>query len=498
MKFRFLFFILLASYNGLPTEENPNNWKKVKPCKNWRSLEDWSTGHKGNLEFIIPEDKKGWKVRIMFNQNCTILQAANAKTTPGSNQTHDSMLWMLSNKDFNPVLKRGEIFLIKDVICSHNEVKSKNQTGKVMAAVLDEGIDICNKNSPPSLRSTDETTTLSPKKKNAQKVGTHCGARVESGHSWNKGQNGKLFITFPVDVEEWTVELVLDRLVNKLDVHQGVVNTQDGLTYIITNRNYNGKNSAEATLQLTWQIKFDVGVGAPEVVAVSLVRVDCGAEVVPTNQIRVVTKYKKEMAVVLTTTKEPIEMEAVSTTTKEPIEMEVVSITTKEPMQMEVVSTTTKEPREMEVVSTTTNKPIDMEVVSSTTKEPIQMEVVSTTTNEPREMEVVSTTTTEPIEIEVVSMTTKDSIETDIGSTRTRNSTEKDVVSKEPIEMEVESATTKYRIEMEAVSTITEEPIKMEVVSTKDPAEMKVVSTTIRKPRKMEVGSTLIKNQLKW
>ena len=40
-------------------------------------MDKWSAGHKGKLEFVVPEDKNGWEILLTFDKPCKRLEVSN-------------------------------------------------------------------------------------------------------------------------------------------------------------------------------------------------------------------------------------------------------------------------------------------------------------------------------------------------------------------------------------------------------------------------------------
>ena len=51
--------------------------------KTWKVVDKWSAGHKGKLEFVVPEDKNGWEILMTFDKPCKRLEVRNWLTING-------------------------------------------------------------------------------------------------------------------------------------------------------------------------------------------------------------------------------------------------------------------------------------------------------------------------------------------------------------------------------------------------------------------------------
>lgn len=91
--------------------------------------------------------------------------------------------------------------------------------------------------------------------------GTSACIKFSNGHSWNRGQDGNVKLTFPIAVDNWEIQLEFDNSVDHLDFYHGqiaYVKSSD-TTFYVKNENWNGVQKVGGVVESGWQAHFPDG-----------------------------------------------------------------------------------------------------------------------------------------------------------------------------------------------------------------------------------------------
>jgi len=113
--------------------------------------------------------------------------------------------------------------------------------------------------------------------------GTQDCIQFNNGYSWNQGQNGKITLTFPQDVQNWEIILKFNNSVNSLSVYQGETQRTDSTTFSVKNKSYNGNKNQGDAVELGWQALFDDG-SPSQLTSVEFVGFNCGSTTKTTSK----------------------------------------------------------------------------------------------------------------------------------------------------------------------------------------------------------------------
>ncbi|ROT77623.1 Endoglucanase E-4 [Penaeus vannamei] len=80
--------------------------------------------------------------------------------------------------------------------------------------------------------------------------------RFAKANSWSGNYDGTLYVTIPTDVGSWSIDLQLSSSVNNFQAWTANVAPTSGTSITLTNKNYNGVQTAGATLELGILVTF--------------------------------------------------------------------------------------------------------------------------------------------------------------------------------------------------------------------------------------------------
>merc|ERR1712142_735709 len=305
----------------------------ISPCVDISYGHAWQQGQDGQLTITFPEEKKGWRLKLEFDQPINDLRFYNGRVKKKS-----STRFIIRHQSYNKKVEAG------GTVTSGWQATFNNlENVRIVKAQL-VGVD-CSAvttveptttptttldTTTPTTISTAETTTTTAATSTTttatEETEEDC-ITISHGNGWNQGQDGSMKIVFPDNVDSWEITVEFDMPLKEFNFYQGVVTKVSETTYTIKNQNWNSEQSAGSVIESRWQAQFETSNTPAQMVSATFVGISCSTTttddsgttasttVLPSTSTDGTTSTTEAPTTVTTTTAEVTTTDAGSTTT---------------------------------------------------------------------------------------------------------------------------------------------------------------------------------------
>ena len=246
----------------------------ISPCAQVEYGHSWNTGLNGKVTLDFSQAVSSWEVILTFDKPLTGLNFWNGEVTKISDKQYS-----IKNKNYNGAQAAGSVTFGWQANFANSPTAPKVVSTELVGHSCSGGGITTTAATTPSTATTLAVTT------NAPVTGgqTSSCLGINHGHSWQQGQQGSLDITFPQSVSSWEIEVQFDKPLNNFDFYEGQVTKIDDTTYRISNKNYNGQQTAGNAVKLGWQALFSTSNTPAQMISANFIGLDCGAATVATS-----------------------------------------------------------------------------------------------------------------------------------------------------------------------------------------------------------------------
>merc|ERR1712142_311936 len=265
----------------------------ISPCVDISYGHAWQQGQDGQLTITFPEEKKGWRLKLEFDQPINALRFYNGRVKKKS-----STRFIIRHQSYNKKVEAG------GTVTSGWQATFNNlENVRIVKAQL-VGVDCSavttvepttaptttSDTTTPTTISTTETTTTSSTISTTESMTTTAATSttntateeaeedcitISHGNGWNQGQDGSMKIVFPDNVDSWEITVEFDMPLKEFNFYQGVVTKVSETTYTIKNQNWNSEQSAGSVIESRWQAQFETSNTPAQMGSATFVGISC-------------------------------------------------------------------------------------------------------------------------------------------------------------------------------------------------------------------------------